>query len=382
MSPTPLLFADIHHSGDHEGAWRLPSSPIERINDPGYYLDFARSVQAGGFDGVFFADFVGYDPLVSSVIRWPFEPTTLAAAILHEVPDLNIVITSSTVFTTPEQLYRTFRTLHALSDGRIGWNIVTTGAPKTARAFGNITVPGHDERYQVADGIVDRLRERWGSDRPLLVQAGASDTGRAFAARHADVVFGATPTKDAARAFRTDLRRRAAEAGRDPDEIRFLPGILTTLGATGEEASALRDTLDGLVTEEAARHMLAMYGISMPPGAFDDAVGALVLEPGHNGIRSRAGVLGEIVEKIGPSATWRQLVTTIAGSRGHLSVTGTGADVAAVMNDWLDDEVCDGFIVKFAHSPGGVTDYVASVSPHLNARGIGHRAGWPAAARP
>ncbi|MGW0036354.1 LLM class flavin-dependent oxidoreductase [Gordonia sp. NPDC003376] len=377
MTPIPLLLADIHHSGDHEGAWRLPTSPIGRIDDPTYYLEFARTVQTGGFDGIFFADFIGFDPLVASVIRWPFEPTTLAAAILQEVPDLNVVVTSSTVFATPDQLYRTFRSLHALSQGRIGWNIVTTGSPATAKAFGDITVPGHAERYEAADGIVAGLRGRWGDDRPLLVQAGASEPGRAFAARHADVVFGATPTKEAARAFRTDLRRRAADAGRDPDEIRFLPGILTTLGATAEQASALRDTLDGLVTEDAARHMLRMYGITVPQGAFDDPVGELRLDPGHNGILSRAGVLGEIVEQIGTSATWRQLVAAIAGSRGHLSVTGTGPDVAAVMNDWLDDEACDGFIVKFAHSPGGVADYVASVTPHLRARGIGRRAGWP-----
>lgn len=376
MTPVPLLLADIHHSGDHEGAWRLPGSPIERLDDPSYHVEFARLVDRGGFDGAFFADFVGFDPLVESVVRWPFEPTTLAAAILRAVPALRVVVTASTVFATPDQLYRTFRSLHALSGGRIGWNIVTTGAPQTARAFGGTAVPDHDDRYRDAHRIVTQLNARWGTHRPLLVQAGASDAGRDFAARHVDVVFGATPTKSAAQAFRADLRRRAAAAGRDPDDIRFLPGILTTLGGSRAEALDLRSTLDSLVTERAARHMLAMFGITLADGAFDDPVGEIVIDPEHSGITSRAAVLGHLVRELGPASTWRQLVARIAGSRGHLSVTGTGADVAAVMNDWIEDEACDGFIVKFAHSPTGAEDFVRNVSPLLTARGIGRKAGW------
>lgn len=376
MTPPPLLLADIHHSGDHEGAWRLPSSPIDRLSDPTYYLEWASHLPCGGFDGMFFADFVGFDPLVGSVIRWPFEPTTLAAAVLTSVPDLQVVITASTVFATPAQLHDSFATLQALSGGRAGWNIVTTGHPATARSFGDaIAVPEHDERYRLADDVVDDLVDQWGAERPLLVQAGASPAGRAFAARHADVAFGATPTKRAARAFRRDLRAKAVAAGRDPDDIRYLPGILTTIGQAREHAEALRTELDALVTEDAARHTLSMYGVRLPAGGFDSPVGEIRIDEAHAGILSRVSVLADIAAGLGPTATWRQLTARIAGSRGHLSVTGTGADIASVMNEWVADEACDGFVVKFAHSPGGATDFIREVTPLLHARGLGSRVG-------
>lgn len=377
MSPTPLLLGDMHHSGDHEGAWRLPDSPIDRLGDPSYYVEVARTLAGGGFDGIFFADFVGFDPLVKSVVRWPFEPTTLAAAVTAAVPGIGAVVPGSTVFATPEQLAATYRTLGAVSGGRAGWNIVTTGAPATARSFGDVAVPDHDERYRLAEGVVRDVLDRWGPDRPLLVQAGASEAGRQFAARFAQVVFIAAPTLEAARATRTDLRRRAAEFGRDPDELRVLPGILTIIGPTESAADDLRRRLNALVTEHAARHMLGMYGVELPQSGLDTPLREVVLDNDHQGIRSRAGVLDTIARGIGAAATWRDLVDRIAGSRGHLAVAGTGERIAEVMNHWLEAEACDGFVVKFAHSPAGMHDFVETVAPRLTGRGIGRGNGWP-----
>ncbi|MFT4126077.1 MAG: LLM class flavin-dependent oxidoreductase [Gordonia sp. (in: high G+C Gram-positive bacteria)] len=380
MAPTPLLLADLHHSGDHEAAWRLPGSPVDRLADPGYYVEFARLAADGGFDAVFFVDFIGFDPVVRSVVRWPFEPTTLTTAVLQSVPDIAAVVTASTVFATEDQLHRTFATLDDLSGGRIGWNIVTTGAPAAARAFGGGAVAPHDERYRLADGLVADLVARWtgnGGRGPVRVQAGSSPAGRDFAARHAEVVFTAAPTRDAAAEFRSDLRRRAERAGRDPDTIRVLPGILTTIGETDDAARALRDTLNALITEHGARRTLAMYGVELPAGHLDAPLPPIVRDPGFDGIHSRAAVLQSIADDLGEAPRWRDLVNRIAGSRGHLSVTGSGATIAAVMNDWLDAEACDGFVVKFAHSPAGARDFVDQVSPLLTARGIGRGQGWP-----
>lgn len=379
MSPIPLLFAEFHHSGDHEGAWRLPGSAVDRLADPSYYVERTRLARDGGFDAVFFADFVGYDPIVRDVVRWPFEPTTLAAHLLASVPDIGVVVTGSTVFATVDQLHRSFSTLYDLSGGRIGWNIVTTGAPATAQAFGGSVVEQHDARYETADMVVDELSRRWAEQgrRPLFAQAGASERGREFAARHAEVIFTATPHKQAAAAYRADVRQRATMIGRDPDEIRVLPGVLITVGETDDDAVALREHLNSLVTVGAARHMLSAYGVSLPAAGLDSPLGAVALDPAHNGIRSRAAVLAELAESLGPSATWRGLVDRIAGNRGHLALTGTADRVAAVMNEWIDDEACDGFVVKFSHNPGGAEDVVRAVAPRLTARGVGRGAGWP-----
>ncbi|MFW0786262.1 LLM class flavin-dependent oxidoreductase [Gordonia sp. CPCC 206044] len=377
MTPTPVLFAEFHHSGDHEGAWRLPSSAVERLADPDYYVERTRIAAGGGFDAVFFADFVGYDPIVRHVVRWPFEPTTLAAALLTAVPDIGVVVTGSTVFATPDQLYRGFATLHDLSGGRIGWNIVTAGAPAAADAIG-VEIEPHDRRYVSAARVVEKLTARWSQvgRAPVLAQAGASDAGREFAARHAQVIFTATPDKAAATAFRSDIRRRAERSGRDPDEIRVLPGVLTTIGDSRHGALALRRQLNSLIVDDVARQMLAAYGVEVPAAGLDEPLRGVELDPHHNGIVSRAAVLNDIAADLGTDATWRDLVERIAGNRGHLSLVGTGTTIADVLNEWIDDEACDGFVVKFSHNPGGTEDFVTAVAPHLTARGIGRGAGW------
>ncbi|MGC5248908.1 LLM class flavin-dependent oxidoreductase [Gordonia sp. DT219] len=252
MTPIPLLLADIPVFDGH----------------PDSYLEFASHLPCGGFFAACLTDEIG-----------AAEPSTLAAAIVAELPDLTVVVAASTVDASGAQLHDQFTTLQSLSNGRIGWEIVTAADP--------------------AEPVVDDLLDRWGDDRPLLVHAATTPAGRSFAARYADVALGAAPTKQAAKACRRELRRRATAAGRDPDDICFIPTIFTTVHDTGGEAP------------------------------------------------------------------------TPARSDGHLSVSGTGADVAAVMNAWVGDRACDGFFVKFAHNnPGAAVDFVREVAPLLSAPGL------------
>lgn len=370
MSRTLHLFAEFHHSGDHEAAWRLPTARPDRIDDARYYLERSRLAARGGFDAVFFADFVGFDPSVRDHVRWPFEPTTLLGAVGAAVPDIGLVATASTVFGTAERLVDTFAALQQVSDGRAGWNIVTAGAPASAAAFGLEDVPAHDDRYAAADGVVARFHELWREGgygpRPLLVQAGASDRGRDFAARHADVVFAATPTREDARVFRLDLHRRAAALGTRPPLL--LPGFLVTLGSREAEARALRARLDDLITDDNAAGLLRGFGIEPPAGGLDRPLPELSADPAFGGIRSRVPVLASIAAGLGPDTSLRTLVRHVAGSRGHLQHTGTAEQVAAIMGDWLDAGAADGFIVKFSHNPGGAEDFVDGVVPLLRSR--------------
>jgi alkanesulfonate monooxygenase SsuD/methylene tetrahydromethanopterin reductase-like flavin-dependent oxidoreductase (luciferase family) len=363
------LFAEFHHSGDHEGAWRLPTARPDRTDDASYYVERARLAAQGGFSHVFFADFVGYDPAVRHHVRWPFEPTVLLAAVAASVPDIGVVATGSTVFATPDQLIDTFATLQDVSGGRAGWNIVTAGAPAAAAAFGLGAVPPHDHRYDVADGVVDRVRAAFDeASRPLFVQAGASDRGRAFAARHADVVFAATPDRDAARAFRDDLHARAAALGCRPPLL--LPGILVTLGPTPADARRRREDLDDLLTDGTLGVLLHQFGLDLPGVGLDDPLPDLAVTAGYEGIRSRGAVLERVARGLGPDVTLRRLVRHVAGSRGHLQHTGTPQGVADVMEDWVRAGAADGFVVKFSHNPGGTEDFVDGVTPLLRRRGL------------
>lgn len=366
------LFAEFHHSGDHEAAWRLPSARPDLVTDAGYYTDRAHLAARGRFDAVFFADFVGYDSSVRHHVRWPFEPTTLLGAIGSAVPDIGLVATASTVFGDSDQLVETFATLQQVSGGRAGWNIVTAGAPAAARAIGLDGFPAHDDRYGAADQVVARFHRLWESGgygpRPLLVQAGASDRGREFAARHADVVFAATPTLDEARAFRTDLHRRAGSAGVRPPLL--LPGFLITLGSTVAEARELRTRLDDLLTDENVAGLLRMFGIDPPADGLDGPLPPELAVPGYAGIRSRAPVLAAIAARLGPDTSLRTLVRHVAGSRGHLQHTGTAEQIGDIMAEWISTGAADGFVVKFSHNPGGAEDFVDGVVPLLQRRGL------------
>ncbi|TCK22062.1 LLM class flavin-dependent oxidoreductase [Pseudonocardia endophytica] len=367
---TLRLFAEFHHSGDHEAAWRLPTAQPERIADAGYYVERARLAARGGFDAVFFADFPGFDPAVRHHIRWPFEPTVLLGAVAAAVPDVRLVATASTVFSTADRLVDTFAALQRVSGGRAGWNVVTAGSPTAARALGIDALPPHDERYDAADAVVADFRERWDPDvpRPLLVQAGASDRGREFAARHADVVFAATPTLADGRAFRDDLHRRAATYGRPPPLL--LPGFLVTLGSTVDEARRLRTRLDDLLTDPNLAGLLRGFGIEPPAAGLDAPLPADLADPSFGGIRSRAPVLAAIAARLGPSTSLRTLARHVAGSRGHLQHAGTPEEIATIMGEWHAAGAADGFVVKFSHNPGGAEDFVDGVVPVLRHRGL------------
>lgn len=378
---TLSLLAEFHHSGDHEAAWRLPSAEPHRIHDFDYYRDLAEVAQRGLFDSLFFADFHAFRPGFRDQMPWGFEPTSLLAAIAAACPELGIIATASTVYSRPETLARTFATLHEQTGGRVGWNIVTAGRDAAAASYGLDANPPHAERYRQAIGFTEDVLARWADDpwglglsadeRPVLVQAGSSEEGRDFAGRFAEVVFTATPDLGAARAFRSAVRERAARHGRDPESVRIAPGFLVVVGSTEEEARRRRDQLDDLLTEANLRTILGNFGV---PGDLDlDAPATGLAEAVGDGLKSRIPVLERVVARRGSVPTYRQLVRSIAGSRGHLSCTGTPEQIVDVMEEWFRGGGADAFVVKFSHNPGGVQDFVEQVVPELQRRGLFRR---------
>jgi alkanesulfonate monooxygenase SsuD/methylene tetrahydromethanopterin reductase-like flavin-dependent oxidoreductase (luciferase family) len=377
MSRRLALFAEFHHSGDHEGAWRLPTAEPARVNDVDYYRQFAQTAADGKFDSLFFADFLAFDEQSRHYVRWPFEPTTLLSALASSVPDIGVVATGSTVYSDAPHIARTFATLQEASGGRAGWNIVTTGALAAARAYGRSEAPDHGDRYAAAYAVVDQVIRSWADDyglagtrRPVLVQAGASDAGRNFAAKHGEVIFTATPDIESGIAFRQDIRARAAAHGRDPDEIRVLPGVLAVLGETEAAARRLRGELDANLSDGTVRGVLASYGVEVPAEGLDQPLsGPLGDAETFNGIKSRLAVLERIAGGIDEPVTLRRLVHEIAGSRGHLRQIGTPESVADTLIEWFERGAADGFVVKFSHNPGGARDFVDGVIPILQKRG-------------
>ncbi|GAB3897051.1 hypothetical protein GCM10029964_079330 [Kibdelosporangium lantanae] len=294
--------------GHHEAAWRHPRTDPRAIEDVAHFQNLARIAERGTFDSVFLADGVQIMGDVRHSIAHRFEPLTLLTALAHVTDHIGLIATASTGFSEPYNLARLFASLDHISGGRAGWNIVTTAGDRAAQNFNKDVNTEHAVRYQRADEFLDVVTALWDSweddalvvDResgvyaddtkvheinhkgrffavrgplnavrapqghPLLVQAGSSEDGKAFAATWAEAVFTAQQTHDEATAFYADLKRRVVAQGRPADGVKVLPGIVPVLGGTEAEARVLEDELtDLIIPTRALRQLTEMIGIDL-----------------------------------------------------------------------------------------------------------------------
>jgi alkanesulfonate monooxygenase SsuD/methylene tetrahydromethanopterin reductase-like flavin-dependent oxidoreductase (luciferase family) len=204
----------------------------------------------------------------------------------------------------------------------------------------------------------------------VLVQAGSSTDGRAFAARNAEAVFTAHQTYERAAAFYADLKAQAAGAGRDPRSVKILPGIVPVLGATEAEAQALERELDELRVPE--------YGLAQLAEVLEVPVDALELDgplPAEvllgrqlEGAQSRADLIVDVAVREG--LTVRRLLSRLGGGRGHFTLVGTPERVADTIERWFRGGAADGFNVMAPVLPSGLADFAHHVLPLLRRRGL------------
>ena len=208
--------------------------------------------------------------------------------------------------------------------------------------------------------------------RPVLVQAGSSETGRDFAARHGEAIFTAQMEKETAQEFYKDLKARVIAAGREADQAIVLPGLSPLIASTENEAKRLADELGELANPEAGRkRMSARFGghdfshldLDKPlsPEDFPDPETV-------EAARSRTEVIINIVRREKP--TLRQLLAKLAGARGHHTFAGTPEQVADLMEDWFNTGAADGFNVMPPVLPNMLDVFVADVVPILQKRDL------------
>lgn len=387
-APMTLLFNALV-TGHHEAAWRQPGAQPHRLRELAYYQELAVTAEQGGFDAMFVADFFAFYPGVAFSPRWELDPLTLLSGVAAATTHLGIIATASTVFSSPRELATAFATLDQVSAGRAAWNIVTNGEPSAAANYGQANPITHHERYRLGVGVLDKVLAHWheapvtGSvpptvqQPPVLVQAGSSPDGRDFAARYADIVFTAQHTLEQARAFRLEMRDRARAHGRPADAIRIIPGISPALGHSDDQAAAYKAALDADIAPQASLAWLAGFGIDLSGHDLDDAVPAHLGDIDRfEGIKSRFAVIADIIALHQPR-TIRELLHRLAGSRGHATFTGTPAALADWMQDWLDQEAADGFMLMPLAYPRDLDIFVQQVCPLLRARGLLRPPGGP-----
>ena len=409
------LNAFLHDTGHHEASWRHPDSGAERLGDVRWYQDIARKAEAAKLDAVFLADGPAW---WGSAYRSPnrFEPITLLTAIATATERIGLIATASTTFHEPYNLARLFASLDQVSGGRAGWNIVTTWSEAAAHNFGLDAVPETEERYARAQEFVDVVSQLWDSweddalvvdrasgtyvdvdkvhpidhvgrflkvrgpfsaprppqGRPVYIQAGSSNEGRAFAARNAEAIFTAHQTLADAQAFYRDIKTKAQGFGRDADHVKILPGISPFVADTAAEAEELYRSFNELTVPEYGLQALeGMAGVSLRHLDLDERVPAEAFGRAGSVLdnnRSRLQVVANIVERDRP--TLRELLHRLAGGRGHNVVHGTPVQVADTIETWFTEGAADGFNVMPPLYPQLLDTFVEQVVPILQERGL------------
>jgi FMN-dependent oxidoreductase (nitrilotriacetate monooxygenase family) len=404
----------IYPGGHHEAAWLYKGSEPQRAFDIKYYQELARRAEAAKFDAVFFADGPALADNIRYAARFRLEPITWLAAIAAVTSRIGLIATASTTYSEPYNLARLFASLDHISHGRAGWNIVTTSAPQAAQNFGLPEHPPHGERYEKAKEFLDVVTKLWDSweddalvidpasgifadtdrihsidhvgkhfrvrgplntarspqGRPVYVQAGSSDDGRAFAARFAEAIFTAHQTLGSAQQFYSDIKSRAKAFDRKPEHVKILPGISPFIGSTQSEARALQEEFDDLIQPEYSLVQLRrMIGVDLSGHDLDAPFPRHLIDTkGPAGVASRFQLVVDIIDRERP--TIRQLLRRLAGGRGHWVIAGTPEEVADNIQTWFEDGAADGFNVMPPWLTGGFDAFVEQVVPILRKRGL------------
>ena len=418
MTRTLSLGAFLMATGHHVAAWRHPDVPADGGLDFRLYKRLAQIAEAAKFDAVFVADSVAAPTaeIASRMARSDhFEPLTLLSALAAVTERIGLVATVTTSYNEPYHVARKFASLDHLSGGRSGWNLVTSDAAAEALNFNRQEHFGHAERYARAREFHDVVTGLWDSSeddaftrdkasgqyydpaklhvlnhegehfrvqgplnvarspqgRPVIVQAGSSETGRELAAQTAEVVFTAQTSLAAARDFYSDLKGRLGTFGRTPDELKIMPGVFVVVGQSQSEAQEKFEAFQELVEPQVGvallSRMLGNFDLSAYP--LDGPLPELPLT--DSGQRSRQLLLTELAGR--ENLTLAQLGRRIAGGRGHYSLIGTPTQIADELQAWFEGGAADGFNVLVPHLPGGLEDVANFVVPELQRRGLFRR---------
>ena len=402
----------------HTAAWRYPGAYADANFNFAHLKRFAQTLERGKFDAFFMADHLAVlnmpmEALQRSATVTSFDPLTLLPALAAVTERIGLIATASTTYNDPYHVARKFSSLDHISNGRAGWNLVTSVNPFEALNFSKTEHLEHAARYRRAREffeVVTGLWDSWADDAfirdvangiyfdpaklhvldhkgaefavrgplnvarpvqgwPVIVQAGSSDAGRQIAAETAEAIFSANNTFETAQAFYRDVKARTQAAGRHPDHLKVLPGAFVVVGETVAEARAKKRHLDSLVHPDSGLGSLStLLGCDARTFELDRPLPEI---PESNASKSARDKLIQMSRDDG--YTVRELAQYVGGSYGCFEIAGTPQTIADEMQRWLEQEACDGFNVMFPFLPEGLDDFVDRVVPELQARGLFRR---------
>jgi FMN-dependent oxidoreductase (nitrilotriacetate monooxygenase family) len=409
------IASQVTHS---HAAWRHPASDT-RFTTPDYYHRIGRILERGKFDFLFFADLLAAPVRFGDDITEPLrrgtqatatlDPSIVAASIGAVTSKLGIAITKSATYFHPYELARIFSSLDHITQGRVAWNIVTSLTQSEAQNFGHDNHLDHEFRYERADEFVRTTLELWSSwdpdalvldkasgvfadpsrirpvdhdgpyfrsrgplnvphspqGRPVLIQAGSSNTGKDFAARWAEAIFEIDPTPEGRRNYYDDIKSRAVNFGRDPDQVLIFPAFIPFIGETESIArekqafhNELADPISGLITLSVhTDHDFSGYDLDAP-----------VEDVQVTGTQGLFDAVRRVADR--DNLTLRDVGKLYAQGVLLPQFVGTAEQVADEIEESFNAREADGFMVSAAQTPGTFNDFVDSVVPELQRRGL------------
>ena len=410
------LGLNIVANGAHAAGWRMPGAKADAALDIRLWKRMAQEAERAKIHFMFWADGIAVrhsarddDELSYNARIDVYEPLTLIGALAAVTERIGFLASASTTYNDPYHVARKFASLDHISEGRVGWNVVTSWSEQEAYNFGRDSHMEHGLRYRRAEEFVDvvfGLWDSWEDDAfirdkaagryfdpaklhtlnhrgetfavkgplnvarpiqgyPVIAQAGSSGPGQDLGARIADLIYTMQKTKEDAQAFYRSVKAHGEAAGRDPDSMLVMPGILAILGRTRQDAQDRFDQLQGLVHPRIGLPMLADTFGDLTQHDLDGKLPPPL--DTHNAVKSAQEKLAKLGAQ--PGMTIRKLYQAMAGASGHNVVVGTAADVADLMEDWFTGRACDGFNIMPPFMPEPAFEAFEWLIPELQRRG-------------
>jgi len=412
------------------GMWAHPRDRSTHYTDLDHWVSLAQTLERGLFDGLFLADILGVydvyrdspDASIRNAVQIPVnDPPLLIPAMAYATQHLGFGVTCNLTYEPPYTFARRMSTLDHLTKGRIGWNIVTGYLDSAARGMGFAAQPEHDSRYDVAEEYMQVVYQLWeGSwedgavrrDRdarvfadparihrvqhegrhykvdaihlsepspqrtPVLYQAGASERGREFAARHAECVFVNGQFKHNVRDIVSDIRARAKAFGRDPYDIKVFVGATVLVAPTDAEAAdKLAEYRAYASSEGALAHYSASVGVDFSRYGPDEPIRFVKT----NAVSSNLEAI--TVKSRDTEWTPRKLINMMVLGSRQAPIVGSSIRIADELQAWVDEADVDGFNLSRTVIPECVEDFVSLVVPELQSRGVMQRQHMPGTLR-
>ena len=398
-------------TGSNMASWRHPTAVPDAAINLNYYRRLTRKAEEARLDFAFFGDGLYVSEKSHPNFLNRFEPLTLLAALAMDTTHIGLAATLSTTYSDPYTVARQFMSIDHISNGRAGWNVVTSPLEGSALNYNKPEHPAHDLRYRMATEYIEITKGLWDSweddafirdqakgqfideekmhrlnhvgeffsvqgplnisrspqGRPVLIQAGSSEAGRGFAAQIADAVFTGQANRASAEEFSSDVKSRAAAAGRNPAEVLIMPGCSPIVGRTPEEAERKYLEIAGLVEVNQALNYLGRYFNDLDFTQYElDAPFPELGDYGRNGWESSTDSIKKTARE--KELTLREMALQVTTPRHEF--IGTAEQVADTMQEWFESGACDGFMLSGAVLPQGFDDFVDHVLPILKERGL------------